>query len=148
MEWKEIEVNAPLEECVNSLLFESGDDIATLKSDNGICVCIDVTGETKISYNDEVYRYSRDFPAELTEAIKDGSIEQMQGVEILSNNWFEVTVMKDGDVIDSEIWEAPLDTLSAEELQLLLQQYVENSYPELCEDKSDKEASKASHEAR
>lgn len=148
MEWKEIEVNAPLEECVNSLLFESGDDIATLKSDNGICVCIDVTGETKISYNDEVYRYARNFPAELTEAIKDGSIEQMQDVEILDNNWFEVTVMKNGNVIDSEIWETSLDTLSVDELQLLLQQYVENSYPELCEDKSGKEASKASHEAR
>lgn len=148
MEWKEIEVNAPLEECVNSLLFESGDDIATLKSDNGVCVCIDVTGETKISYNGDVYRYARNFPAELTEAIKDGSIEQMQDVEILNNNWFEVTVMKNGNVIDSEIWETPLDTLSVDELQLLLQQYVESSYPELCEDKSGIEANKAPHEAR
>jgi hypothetical protein len=148
MEWKNIEVNAPLEDCANSLLFESGDDIATLKSDNGVCVCIDVTGETKIFYNGDVYRYARNFPAELTEAIKDGSIEQMQDVEILDNNWFEVTVMKNGNVIDSEIWETPLDTLSVDELQLLLQQYVENSYPELCEDKSGKEASKASHEAR
>lgn len=145
MNWNDIEVNVPLNDCTDSLLFEANDVIATLKSDDGVCVSIAVAGEVRIVYDGEVYRYASDYPAELTNAIKEQSIQQMEAdgvVEILENNWFEVSVMKNGEIIDSDVWETPFDNLSNDELKKSLIEYVEGSYPELSEHKTKNAADK------
>lgn len=145
MNWNDIEVNVPLKDCTDSLLFEANDVIATMKSDDGVCVSVEVVGEVKIAYDGEIYRYSRNYPEALTNAIKEQSIQQMKEdgvVEILNSNWFEVSVMKNGEVIDSNVWEAPLDTLSNDELKKSLIEYVEGSYPELSEHKTKNAADK------
>lgn len=141
MEWKELEVNVPLEECKDSLLFNQGDIIVSLSSTNGIEVYIGVVGDVRLFYNDEVYRYPDNYPEEITNALKDGTFCQLEAdgvVEVINNNWFEVFVKKNGNFINSDVWESTLDDIGEAKLKAMLVDYIESSYPELCEPKTKK----------
>lgn len=52
-------------------------------------------------------------------------------VKILNNNWFEISVLKNGDTIHSDVWEMSFENLSDEGLKTLFIDYVESSFSDL-----------------
>ena len=134
MIWNDIKINIPLFECKDSLLFDSGEVIATLTSSNDICVTLAVIGDIKIEFENEIYNTPRKYPSVLINAIKDGLIYRMENegiVKILNNNWFEISVSKNGEIVHSDVWEMSFENLSDEGLKTLFIDYVESSFSDL-----------------
>ena len=134
MTWNNIEIAIPLAECKDSLLFNHGDIIASLSSSNGILVQISVVGDVRIVYEGDVYRYPNDYPDKITKALKDGTFYQLESdgtIEVLNNNWFKVSVSKNGEPVNSDVWEMNLDTVSEDKLRESLIDYISKSYPDL-----------------
>lgn len=96
---------------INSLLCDSG-ELASLEFEfNGKneTICLFVSGEKRIVFNGECYRYVQDYPEELIKIIKSGKIDSSKDVEIHNNNWVElwwteagVSVSCDDTVVDGE----------------------------------------------
>lgn len=134
MTWNNIEINVPLTECYDSLLFDAGDIIATLESSNGVCASIVVRGEIRIAYQDEIYRYPSNYPDKLTQAIKDRTIGQLERdgiVEVLNNNWYEIIVEKNDEHICDDVWEMVLNVVTDDKLRDEIIDYVETSCPDI-----------------
>lgn len=84
-----------------------------------------------------MFRYARNYPDELTQAIKDGTIGQLERdgiVEVLNNNWYEIIVEKNCEHICDDVWEMVLDAVTDNKLRDEIIDYVETSCPELVKD--------------
>ena len=135
MTWKNIDIKIPLKDCIDSLLFNEGEIIATIESENNtakITVC--VAGETKIRYNGETYRYADKFPEELINAIKTGEVwkwEENGKVEIFESNWFEFNVSNNNEVIDATVWNEDFSNMTDQQFANSLTGYYDQCYPEI-----------------
>lgn len=134
--WGELLHPYPLEECVDSLLFDYDTILASVKSDTGICVNITVAGEVGIWYKGNLYRYADTFPEELIDAIKHATkYGEIKDFSIDNNNWFEVQVWNGNDCIDADIWESAISEETPADLRKKLIDYVTTRHPELFEEK-------------
>lgn len=100
-----INIYEDLAKITDSLLLESGIIIATLKdTETNNTIEIKVCGQVKINFKGDWYRYPSDYPDELTEMIKDGSVYDNDDVYVDMNNWFEIFYNGDewSDVVDVE----------------------------------------------
>lgn len=89
---------------INSLLCDSG-QIAELKfAINGKDENIElrVCGEKRILFKDDIYRYSSEYPEELTALIKEGKIYSLEYDTIGNNNWIELMYTENGEYDDCE----------------------------------------------
>lgn len=134
--WSELLHPYPLEECVDSLLFDHGTILASVKSDTGICVNITVVGEVRIRYKGNLYRHADTFPEELIDAIKRATrYSEIKDFSIDDGNWFEVQVWNGNDCIDADVWESAISEETPADLREELIDYVTTSYPELFKEK-------------
>lgn len=86
----------------NSLLIESGKEIASLQIDN-ICLSIMCYGEVTVNYKDETYHSANEFPQIVTDyflgKIKDKKLleELNEDIWVGDNNWFqdEIFIVED-----------------------------------------------------
>ena len=86
-----VEVYEDLTDINDSLLLESGTVIARYDNkETDTHITYEVCGEVKISYKDDWYRYPQDFPEELTEMIRNGTLYDSEDVYVDCNNWFEI----------------------------------------------------------
>lgn len=114
-----------LTEYTDSLLFDTGETIATLEYKNFLIV-IDVTGEKKIYFNDEVYTQAFDYPDELIENIKNGHIyDYQEDCYLEDNNWFDVVIFKNKCYIYDEVFEEDLCQLTPEKLKKIMIDYLD-----------------------
>lgn len=76
-----------LRECYDSMLFDSGTQIATYGTPDNY-VSLEVMGDVKVDYNGNRYRYATEMPEELLEKFKVDYWND-EDIEIIDNNWFE-----------------------------------------------------------
>ena len=97
-----IKVYEDLTDINDSLLLESDTTLIATYEDRTkeLYVAYTVRGEVKIGYKGNTYRYPQDFPDELTEMIRNGTLYDSEDVYIDFNNWF-----------CGEQWSAPFDEI-------------------------------------
>ena len=83
-----------LNECVDSMLFDSDIMIASMEckiGNHNIVVTLMTRGSVKVEYKENVYRYPSDFPDELKAKIKNNPNwwDDDEDIYIDENNWFE-----------------------------------------------------------
>lgn len=100
-------------------------DSMQLCSDTQICrygppdgqfkVTIEVRGEVRITYKDEVYTNPSDFPQEVKEIIKNGDLWNTDEIYVGNNNWFELFFWdEEGNFLDSDV--VDIEGMTPEEL--------------------------------
>lgn len=122
---KDFECSDDLSQYTESLLFDSGEIIAsmTVEFPNGNAVDVElaVRGDVRIRLadSDEVYaRHTEDYSPELREAIEKGDWDNL---DIGNNNWFELLytlkdadgnyIISDGDVYEEDVHDKTPDAL-------------------------------------
>ena len=85
----EYKQNIDLSNINDSMELESGQVIATLEMGEQL-VSIEVHGDVRVLYKDEIYKTQSQFPEELMQMFHDCSAFESPLVEILDNNWFEM----------------------------------------------------------
>lgn len=131
MEKVEFKIYKDLSECIDSLLFPKETVIAELNCEienTKINVCLDVFGEVRIFYKDELYLDSNDFPEELKNIIKQGLLYEHKDVYVDSNNWFDKTVYINDEYFDDSVFEGNLADYTEEGLKLELLDIADWAY--------------------
>lgn len=116
----EFEVLGDLSQYTDSLLFD-GETIARLETEE-YAVTIEVIGDIRIFYRDNLYKCSANFPNELKEIIKNGKVLEHSEVEIIDNNWFEIDVYErnkndEYELIYDEVFEEDVSTMDKDKLK-------------------------------
>ena len=113
-----------LSQYTDSLLFDTGETVATLNYKD-FEVIVDVTGEKKIFFNDEIYTQASDYPDELVENIKNGKIyDYLEDCYLEDNNWFDIAIYKNGIFVDDQVFEEDLCKLTSEQLKNIMIDYL------------------------
>lgn len=108
---------AERKEITDSNLLESGVTVAQGKTKDGFSFRIFTDGDVRILWKNEVYKYRKDFPDDLVEAIKEGSVV-IQGGEFAENNWYELSVCgKKGELLYSELYDIDISDMTEDELK-------------------------------
>lgn len=76
-----------------SMELDSGQELARLY-DGDLCATLEVVGDVRVIYKDEIYKTPSRFPEDLMKLFHDGKANSEHGVEIAFNNWFELYVWK------------------------------------------------------
>lgn len=106
----EFDCDQDLSKYVDSMLFESGTNIAKgtfAKGTENLEVYLDVRGEVSVTYKDEVYFSPEEFPDELKDLIKEHPNQWFDDDDIYvgMNNWFEYIFDNDGEVFEEDLSE-------------------------------------------
>lgn len=110
----------------DSNLLESGLVVAKGKNVNGITFTIETQGEVRILWNGEIYKYRKDFPSELVDAISSGTVEK-KGGEWIDNNWYELTIVdNEGKCLKSDLFDICLADITENELKALIKDEIKN----------------------
>ena len=99
----------------DSMQFNSDTVICKYKTADGkFKAIVEVLGEVAVDYYpngredgeiaDRYYNYS-EFPKELQELFNNGDAYMNDNVDILNNNWFEITYFENGEMLDSDVLE-------------------------------------------
>ena len=128
-----------------SLLYDAGEKVAELTDGNGNAVILDIHGEKRIHYNHEVYRYTQDFPDELIKILQDGTVDEHPEVEIIDNNWLDIsyyyycqTPLNTIGFIDDMVFEEDLAKMSRKELKKYLIETLE-AFKDMYSDEEDED---------
>lgn len=109
-----------LEDCIDSLLFDSGTIITSGEFDiDGVVYNIDlvVAGRVSVIFDDYRYDCPSEFPARLRQLIADGyGYDDSGEVEIESNNWFEYVISVD-NYTESFVIETDLTKYTPQQLK-------------------------------
>ncbi len=115
-----------LKDCKDSMLFSSDDgQIAYIERGNK-AVSLDVRGEVRVIYKDEVYKDITQFPQELVDIIKAGKLWDNEDVFVDMNNWFEFMLIKDGQTYDGIVCEKNLNEMTNGELMDYMVEILNN----------------------
>lgn len=101
----------------DSLLLESGIIVAEGSTDE-FSFHIVTQGHIRIIYKDEVYKNGGDYPDELTELIRNHTVDSHPDVIIDENNWYELVIKdKKGNTLYAELADIDLSTITVEEIR-------------------------------
>ena len=117
----------PLKKCIDSMLFDSGTEIAAYGTDE-CYVMLDVHGDVRVHYKGCIYRHASDMPEELLAMFADGSWTKNKDVEVIDNNWFDVSyVVTNSDYESSEdfVFEDDLSEMDETALAAKLDEYLQ-----------------------
>lgn len=95
---RKLEIYVPLSKCVDSMLLESDQEVATYElteADGGGVVSVQVLGDVLVTFEDEYYESAKQMPEELLEIIRKGNLWSDERVDITNNNWFEALLFQD-----------------------------------------------------
>lgn len=112
-----------LSQYTDSMLFDSGETIAKLKYGNWSCY-VDITGEKRVYYKDDIYKYANDYPEELIEAFKNGTADNNEDIYISENNWFDIVVYKDGEYIADDVVGYDISKYDKKQLKEMMKEYL------------------------
>ena len=97
----ELHIYEDIEKCIDSMLFDSGTQIATYGTPDDH-VSLDVWGEVRVSYDGETFRRASDMPQELLDKFK-GDYWDDDEIYIGDNNWFSVIHVVDGEAQPDDV---------------------------------------------
>ena len=118
---KKFKLCVNLRDCVDSLLFNKGTQIAIYVTKDNY-VSLEVYGDVALEYKDEIYHSVDEMPKELISMIKAGKVWDCEEVCIKSNNWFEyVHVLNNVVQPDDYVCEEDISKMTADELKVTLQ---------------------------
>lgn len=123
------EVSVNLSECKESLLFDN-ETIAILDVDK-YRVTIEVYGDKRIIFKNQVYKSAYNYPDELKEIIKRGNYFNNNDIEIIDNNWFEIDVYEKDttdnmyELTHDEVLDIDIHTLTPETLKQYMINHLE-----------------------
>ena len=107
-------------EITDSNLLPSETVVAKGATINGVSFIIRTQGEVRINWKGEIYKYRKDFPDDLVEAITCGKVED-EGGEFIENNWYELTIFSNTDkCLKSDLFDIDLSDLTEGELKGLV----------------------------
>jgi len=100
----------------DSMEVESGTELARLESGEHV-VTLEVRGDVRVRYKDEIYETQCQFPEELLQLFHNGQADQEHGVEVIDNNWLEVFLwIRKGKKLEwtgeSDVVDAGFDTVT------------------------------------
>lgn len=110
-----------MEQVKDSMQFESGTNIAKYENDNFVAE-IAVVGDVRVFFNDELYKSPYSFPQELQDIIAEGNLFNDERVEVVENNWFELSVTEGNAVLFAET--VDVEGLNAESIKHLCEDLV------------------------
>ena len=113
-----------LSEYTDSLLFDN-ETIATLTT-NKYRVTIEVVGDKRIIFENQVYKSANKYPDKLIEIIKSGNFLDNDEIEIVDNNWFEIDIYESDTIVNDEVLEINIHTMTKEDLKQYMIRYLEN----------------------
>ena len=106
----------------DSLQFDSGTLIAEY-IDNDLSARIEVVGDVRIIFDNEVFKYPSRFSDELKQIVAEGNVYDDERIEVCENNWFELIVIDNTNNTEIDIGDDPIiavEGLTAYELKDLL----------------------------
>lgn len=112
----DFEINGDLSQYTDSLLFED-ETIAILKTEK-YQVTIEVIGDIRIFFKDNLYKCPGNFPNELKEIINAGKVLEHNEIEIINNNWFEIDVYEKSSQNENE-YELIYDDVLEEDISIM-----------------------------
>lgn len=80
----------------DSMEVESGTELARLEAGENV-VTLEVRGDVRVRYKDEIYKTPCQFPEELMQLFHDRMAFENDDVEVIDNNWGEVFLWKKED---------------------------------------------------
>lgn len=121
MEIKNFRCNE-LSQYVDSMLFDSGEEIAAMEFENygkEIYISLEVRGDVKVFFNEEVYRWPSEFPPVLRELIQTnpGCWDCEDYIYVDMNNWFEYIFEVDGQYSDGIMCEWDISKGTPEDIK-------------------------------
>lgn len=122
MKIKSFECNDNLSQYVDSMLFDSGEEIATMEFEyNGkiINISLEVRGEVRVDFNGVRYNRPSEFPLELKELIKGNPAnwDCEDNVYVDMNNWFEYIYTIDDKYSDGVMCEWDISKWGPDEIK-------------------------------
>lgn len=103
-----------LENIPDSMLLESDQVIAEYhNNEDNVHLSLEVRGEVKVDYKDQLYCGADEFPEELKSIIRNGYYDEdgmhhtymdHPDICVLNNNWFELFEMDDKDKCTGRTW--------------------------------------------
>lgn len=122
MKIKRFECDSNLSQYVDSMLFDSGTEIANMVAEtNGkeIEISLEVRGEVKVDFDGEIYRHPSEFPEVLSELIKTnpGCWDCEDYVYVDMNNWFEYIYTVDNKYSDGVMCEWDISKGAPEDIK-------------------------------
>ena len=128
-----------------SMELDSGQELARLY-DGDRCATLEVQGDVRVIYENELYKAPSQFPEELMKLFHDGKADNKHGVETAFNNWFELFVWKVekddksnekldfaglSDVVDAE-------GMTPDEIREMLAEGIKDCYTAIAEQDAEK----------
>ena len=111
------EIYKDLSECQDSMLFDSYERIAKYGNESNY-VALDVYGDVRVFYKDEMYRRASEMPQELLDEFKNGTYMNNPDIEVCNNNWFDYIHVLDNVIQPNDIvCEDDLPSMSAQQLK-------------------------------
>ena len=131
----DFKISGNLSEYTDSLLFDH-DVIASLET-NEYKVTIEIIGDKRIIFDDEVYKSAYDYPEELVEILKEGDYSDNDRIEIIDNNWFEIDIYERDSInnvyelIDDDVLEVDISAMNEGSLKEYMIKYLEDYLKEI-----------------
>ncbi len=122
----DFQLHENMENVKDSMQFDSGTLIAEYH-DNDFSAEIEVLGEVRIIFENEVYKTPSDFPQELQKIIAEGNLYNDERVEVGENNWFEITIIDNNKNMTVDIGDDPvvnIEGMNAEQIETLCAEMV------------------------
>lgn len=115
-----------LKDCKDSMLFSSDDGHVAHIEQGNKRVSLDVRGEVRVVYKEQVYKDITQFPQELVDIIKSGKLWNNEDVFVDMNNWFEFMLIKDNQTYDGIVCEKNLNEMTNGELMDYMVEILNN----------------------
>ena len=111
------EIYKDLSECQDSMLFDCYERIATYGNESNY-VALDVYGDVKVFYKDEMYERASEMPDELLDKFKKANYMNDDDFYVANNNWFAYVHVLNGVIQPNDIvCEDYLSEMSAQQLK-------------------------------
>ncbi|MBR0491789.1 MAG: hypothetical protein IJJ82_07105 [Clostridia bacterium] len=126
----DFKISGNLSEYTDSLLFDH-DVIASLET-NEYKVTIEIIGDKRIIFDDEVYKSACNYPEELINILKQSDYFDNDRIEIIDNNWFEIDIYERDSInnvyelIDDDVLEIDISAMSEGSLKEYMVKYLED----------------------
>lgn len=110
-------------EITDSLLLDSGTNVAEGKTKDGYEFVIQTQGHVRVLWKGEIFKHATDFPDDLTEALKNHTFYDLgyPDTEVQENNWYELLIYDpNGKLLFSDLVDIDLSTIKVHEIKDLV----------------------------
>ncbi len=122
MKFLEFDCETNLSQYTDSMLFDSGTEIAFGKIEHEgktLDIFLRIVGEVLVDYRNEIYYHSSEFPEALKEEIKKNPYwDTKEDTYVGFNNWFEYLYGTNGSVLEGDLSKYTVDGVKNDMLSI------------------------------